>query len=210
MSPDDAPDDDPTGEAATGPASSERRRSVGPLIALGLAVAVAVAAIVVALVGGESVSATAIRVNSTEVSQKTFNRQLGEIAPVLLDQGAPAGSVTNAFLPSGTAAQLAQAYVISEILRGHVHVTAAARKKLIAQNRKALAPYAPELRERLVDVTLLQNALTADRGQTGAAKYFQRLARHADVKVDPRYGYWNRALAQVCAPTGCSSAASGG
>jgi len=215
----DDPGDDSVDEAAAnadasagadGPTGASVRPSYGPVIALGLAVAVAIGAIVVSIVGGDAVSATAVRVNSTEVSQKTFNGQLSEIAQVLRKQGAPATDITDAFLPSSTAAQLAQVYVGTEVLRGHVAVSAADRRDLVAQSAKSLAQYDPDLRERLIDLTLMQNALIAKHGQAGATRFLRRLARRSDIHVDARYGFWNPARAQVCPPTGCSTATSGG
>jgi hypothetical protein len=187
----------------------DRRQPLGPLIALGLGAAFVIVALVVALIGGDAVSATAVRVNTFEVSQKTFNSQLRDLAPVLRDQGGSTG-VTDAFVPSGVSAQLAQVYVLTEILHGHVKVSDADRRSVAANNAQELAQYSPSLRDRLVDLSATQQALVAARGQQGAVNLITRLARHADVHVDPRYGFWNPRKAEVCPPTGCTAASNGG
>ena len=213
---DDAPVDEPvdptvddgSGADGSGDDRSAHRRSIGPLIALGLAAVLVIASVVVAIVGGNDVSATAVRVDSTEVSQKSFNEVLRDLSPTLRDQGAPATDFTDSFVPAGTAAQVAQVYVLAALLEGHVDVSDAERQQLFDENREELSQYAPALRDRLLDVTVMQNALLADRGEDGAAQFLRRLIRNADVHVDPRYGFWNPALAQVCPPTGCTDAAS--
>jgi len=210
---DDAPVDepvDPTVDDGSGDDGSNdrsaHRRSIGPLIALGLAAVLVIASVVVAIVGGDEVSATAVRVNSSEVSQKSFNDVLRSLSPVLRDQGAPATDFTDSFVSSGTSAQVATVYVLAALLDGHVDVDESARQELFDTNRAELSQYTPALRDRLLDVTVMQNALVADRGEDGATQFLRRLIRNADVHVDPRYGFWNPALAQVCPPTGCTDA----
>jgi hypothetical protein len=124
---------------------------------------------------------------------------------LLRAQGAPASEATDAFVPSDTAARLAQVYVTNALLRDHVKITAADRQAVISQSGSALSQYSPDLRAELVDLTAMTNALSSALGQAGAQQFLRHLGRHADVHVDPRYGYWNAARAQVCAPTGCTS-----
>lgn len=208
---DDAAAVEPEDGDASAPApQAGGRRSVGPLIALGLALALVVAGVVVAIVGGDDVSATAVRVNTFEVSQKSFDAQLKDLAPVIRDQGATASEATDAFVPSSVAARLAQIYVFTELLRGHVDVSDADRRSVSTENAEELAAYPQELRDRLVELTVMQTNLVADRGDDGAQQVLRRLARRADVTVDPRYGFWNPTVPEVCAPSGCASASAGG
>src|SRR5262249_5428923 len=96
------------------------------------------------------------------------------------------------------------------LLRGRVHVAPGARQDLISSSGKELARYSARLRNQLVDLGVMNDALVARRGEDGAAKFLRRLGRRADVYVDPRYGIWHRVRAQICAPTGCPAAATSG
>lgn len=211
-----APDAEPPDDDAGADAEVSPRPSLGPVIALGLAAAVAIAAIVVAIVGGDDVSPTAVRVNTREVSQKTFDAQLGELAPSLQDQQAQAGvpvTVTDSSVPSASAARLASLYVSALLLqdaleRAGVTVTDAQLKSFATENRDVLKPYGPSLRAFLVELNVMQNALTESAGEDQAATLLTRAARRADIHVDPRYGFWDPARGEVCPPTGCAAAAS--
>ncbi|HEX5586084.1 MAG TPA: hypothetical protein VFZ17_02135 [Acidimicrobiia bacterium] len=216
----DAELDDTTDAADAADADANdtaHRPSLGPVIALGLAVAVALAAIVVAIVGGDNVSPTAVRVNTREVSQKTFDAQLGDLAPALRDQqeqgGAPV-TVTDASVPSASAARLASLYVTALLLqdeldRAGVTITDAQLQSFASENRKVLSPYGSSLRDFLVRLNVMQNAMIDNVGEDQANTLLTRAARRADIHVDPRYGFWNPARGEVCPPNGCAAASSG-
>jgi hypothetical protein len=210
---DDPAADDPGGEGpgADEPGARPRSgRSVGPLIALGLAVVLVVAAIGVAIVGGDDVSATAVRVNTFEVSQKTFNSELRDLAAASQSRGASPSEYSDAFLPSSTAARVAQFYVYAQLLRGHVKVSESERQAAIAENEDVLGDLGPGFRDAYVDYSVRFEKLVDQRGQAGALQLIGRLARRADVYVDLRYGFWDPVTLEVCPLTGCPSPSSGG
>src|SRR5262245_27145498 len=192
----------------------EPRHSAGPVIALGLAAFVLIAAVVVALVGGDDVRATAVRVNSSEVSQKTFNSQLRSLASTARSQpgSVSAAGFTDAFVPSALSAQLGTLHVVGMLMQSDldargVHVTDAQRAAFADANRQTLAAYPKDFQDFVVDVNVVQQAYVKEHGQAGSAEALRRLARRSDISVDPRYGFWNPALAQVCPPTGCAASA---
>jgi len=211
----DVPVDEPvdnaadTAEASSGP-------SLGPVIALGLAAAVAIAAIVVAIVGGDAVSPTAVRVNTREVSQKTFDGQLSDLASAVHTQQVQAGvpvTATEAYLPAASTAQLASLHVSALLLsdeldRLGVTVTDDDLKSFEQANRQELSAYSGSLRDFIVEVNVLQSAFVNEVGEQRAAAIFTRAARRADIHVDARYGFWNPARGEVCPPTGCAAASS--
>jgi hypothetical protein len=212
----DEPIDEVSADTEMGGASPSR--SLGPVIALGLAAAVAIAAIVVALVGGDDVSPTAVRVNTGEVSQKTFDAQLADLAPSLRDQQSQAGvsvTATDASVPSSSAARLASLWVSSLLLRDQVDrlgitISDADLKSFAEENREVLSPYGPSLRDFLIELNVMQNALIETAGEDEAATILTRTARRANIHVDARYGFWDAARGEVCPPTGCAANADSG
>lgn len=213
----DAPVDAVTDDTAeTHDGADAPRPSLGPVIALGLAAAVAIAAIVVAIVGGDAVSPTAVRVNTREVSQKTFDGQLGELASAVRTQQVQAGApvtATDAYLPAGSTAQLAGLHVRALLLsdeldRLGVTITDDDLKSFEQANRQELSAYSGSLRDFIVEVNVLQSAFVDKVGEDRAGPVFTRAARRADIRVDPRYGFWNPARGEVCPPTGCAAASS--
>jgi hypothetical protein len=212
----DEPVDEPVDDTAENTTDASPRPSLGPVIALGLAAAVAIAAIVVAIVGGDAVSPTALRVNTGEVSQKTFDGQLGELASAVrtqqVDAGAPV-TATEAYLPSASTAQLASLHVSALLLsdeldRLGVTVSDDDLRSFEQANREQLSAYSGSLRDFIVEVNVLQGAFVNEVVEARAAAIFTRAARRADIHVDARYGFWNPARGEVCPPTGCAAASS--
>ena len=134
---------DEAGAAATG-APTTNRHSVGPLVVLGLVVVVVIAALVVAIVAGDDVSATAVRVNSSEVSQKDVQPAAPRSRAGPGRPGRAAGRVSRArSCRRGPRRSSRSSTCSARLVADRVEVGAAARRKFVNGNRKELAAYSP-------------------------------------------------------------------
>jgi len=193
-----------------------------PLIFVAIVTVICViGASVAAVASGASGSAVAYQVNATKVSQATVDRELAEIADhdavakVETVFGIPV-SATNGGISSAFAATWLTVKIRQELFRqaadaAKVSVDDAAR----AEQGRALdqqftnnnvnvrvSQLPPVVQHTLLDYFAYPKALGIDT-QAKLNSFFASAAKHASIRVDPRYGHWDRATLSVCPPTGC-------
>jgi hypothetical protein len=188
------------------------------LIVIGVVLALAIAAVAVALVGGDDVSPTAVRVDGTRTTSATLDPELDGFsqgdyfADVYRQQGLQFSGGPGSLSARGTAQWLAfrtQSQLAQQLLerRGSPLTDQAvdeAEKNLADQGITAGMSGAAV--EQLARFSASAEALIADAG--GYDQYraaMRRAARAATVDVDPKYARWNQARLAFCVPTGCRS-----
>jgi hypothetical protein len=180
-----------------------------PLILVAVVAALCVVGVSVAAVasGGSSL---AYSVNGHQVSQRTINSQLGDLAS---SKAATGASKTEGSMMSQVSAQVLTVNIVRDVLRQEVErrgktVTDAARKQAKSQVASSLAGYPDSYVELAVDVQAYQDVLGLT-DDTALNTFLLRQFRQADIVLNPRYGTWH-ARTGVCPPTGCSSLSNGG
>jgi hypothetical protein len=155
-------------------------------------------------------SALAYEVNGTRMSQDKIDSQLDDIANT---KGlASQVSHTEGSIDSKISAQIITANIVVQIVRDAaerkgVEVTAADRaqaKKVIGTQ---LDQYPASYRDLQSELQAHFVALGLDTSDKVNA-FVNPLIKRADVRVNPRYGFWNPKYG-VCPPTGCQSLAAG-
>ena len=186
-----------------------------------------VAASIAAVASGVNGSAVAYQVNGTKVSQGRVDQDLKALADAAYQSKikqvfAAAASTTDGAVSSSFTATWLDLQIRNELFRqaaekANVSVSAADKEQqraaidnLIAQN--GLTFKLADLPEPLEDALLTNYAYPVALGLTTEAKltaFFRAALRNSEIRIDPRYGRWSPTHG-VCAPTGCSSAASTG
>jgi hypothetical protein len=191
-------------------------RRPGPLIVIGVALALVVAAVVVAIAGGDDVSPTAVRVDGTRTTSATLDPELdgfaqGDYFADIYQQqglqftGGP-GSLsargTAQWLSYRTQSQLAQRLLAQRGTPLTDDAVDEAEQNLADQgitagmNRVAV--------DQLARFSASAEALIADLGSYDEYRAaMRRAARDASVHVDPKYARWSEAQLAFCVPAGC-------
>jgi hypothetical protein len=197
---------------------SRRRPSLGPVIALGLAAAVAVAAIVVAFVGGDDVSATALTVNGTRTTTATLNAELDGFAgsTFFANSYAEAQQPQPFSASPGSLSSLATAQWLSfrtqttfaeQILdrRGAPLTQAQVNAAVSALAQQGVTDgMSDESAEDLARFSASSDALTEELGSYEASRAaIGREAQRASITLAERYGRWNERTLAYCVPLGC-------
>jgi len=176
-------------------------------------VPVVVVAIVVAgiayAVSRDSGGADALTVNGQSVSQLTVNQELGALTSLPSITKTTPGAVSSDVGTGWLTSRVAAIAIEQLFADNRVSLTAKQRAKFVKQLRKQY-PGLPRSSEAvIVDVTVADSLLSdALGGADGVAAALTKQMRKLDVSVDPKYGRWVRARAQVCPVTGCPAAAS--
>jgi hypothetical protein len=151
-------------------------------------------------------SALAYEVNGTRLSQHDFDQQLDDIANSKVAEQA---SQTSGSIDSRIAAQVMTTNIVVQLLRDAaerrgVEVTEEDRAQARESVGDQLDEYPASYRDLQLDLQSYLVALDLADNDTATA-FLNRAVRRADVRVDPRYGFWNPRFG-VCPPTGCSVA----
>jgi hypothetical protein len=219
---DPATDDEPVVDGAAADAASDGarpNRHLGPVIALGLAVAVAVAAVVVALVGGDDVSPTAVTVNGSRTTSATLDAELdgfsgsdffadsyAQATPPRQFSATP-GSIsslaTAQWLSFRTQTALAESILAREGAGLTQSQVDAASKQLAQQG--ITDGMSSDAADQLARFSASGDALSQELGSYDAYRTaMRRAARQADVSLDPKYGRWAQRNLAFCVPAGCA------
>lgn len=150
-------------------------------------------------------SALAYEVNGTRVSQHDFDSQLDDLANTRATQKA---SSTEGSVDSKISAQVLTTNIVLQIMRDAaarrgVKVTDADRKQARSAIGTQLDQYPQSYRDLQTELQAHFLALGLDSNDK-ITNFVGRAVRTADVRVDPRYGFWNPKYG-VCPPTGCSA-----
>jgi hypothetical protein len=179
-----------------------RRRVALASIAVVTVVCLVGVSILAVAAGG---SALAYEVNGTRLSQHDFDQQLDDIAntKVTARSSSSPGSID-----SKISAQVMTTNIVVQILRDaaeqrNVEVTAADRAQAKETIGSQLDAYPASYRDLQIDLQAHLLALGLDSTEKVTA-FLNRAVKRADVRVDPRYGFWNPKYG-VCPPTGCST-----
>jgi hypothetical protein len=179
------------------------KRAVVSIVVSVVVVAIVVAAMAFA-VTRDTGGADAITVNGQSVSQATVNQELGALASKKVVTPSTAGAVTadvgTAWLTSHVAAvALEQLFAENDVT-----LTAKQHAQILQQLRKQYHGL-PSSAENVIINVSVANSLLGDKlnGSDGVAKALKKAMQKLDVSVDPKYGRWVRARAQVCPVTGC-------
>jgi len=181
-----------------------------PFLLVGFAaVALVAAGVGAAAFAGTGFGPVAFSVNGHQVSQSTVNDDLKAFAASKGFGGsaasARAGSIDNKYTRYLLNLRIASLAAEEELADRGESVTAADRSsatKTIDSAGRDL--FTPRARRLLIELDGPLSALSRVLGGDQALNDELTTAlRKAHVKVDQRYGVWNRAGAQVCPPTGC-------
>lgn len=180
---------------------------------LSIVVPVVIVAVVVGVITFVVVSdkggADAYSVNGVSVSQVTLNNELAGWADSKLPTattGGPITTSTGAVTSEWTALWLTNrigAAAIGNLLdkRG-VAIKDSDKKDVASQLPKRFAKVPESAREIYLTIVVGSNELGTELGDSASAAIAREM-RHLDVRVDPKYGRWVRARAEVCPWTGC-------
>ena len=183
---------------------------------LSIVVPVVVVAIVVGVITFVVVQdkggADAYSVDGVSVSQVTVNNELAGWADSKLAStaaGGPIASAPGAITSEWSALWLTNrigATAIGNLLakRG-IEIKDSDKQDVTSQLPKKFSELPKSARDVYFTVVVGSSKLGAELGD-GASAAIAREMRRLDVSVDPKYGRWVRARAQVCAWTGCPSA----
>jgi hypothetical protein len=180
---------------------------------LSIVVPVVIVAVVVGVIAFVAIQdkggADALTVNGRSVSQVTVNNELRALTTIQGNQPSAPGAISSA----GSAAWLTNRVTVvamQEVLhRRGVELTTAELEQGSRQAKKQLPQLPDSAVTPAVVFTLGYSRLTAELGsQDAVTRVLKRQMRLLDVSVDPKYGRWVRARAEVCAWTGCPSAQS--
>jgi hypothetical protein len=189
---------------------SRRRLALASIAVVTVLCVVGVAVLAVAAGG----SALAYKVNGTQVSQRTVDAQLDEIANA---KGVNASvRPTDGSVTSQVTATILTNRILRDLLRD-----AADRKgvKLSDADRKAgeqsatsqlgnnPAQVPASYRKVIAETYAYANAL-GFTDNTALGQFVGRQIKRADIYVNPKYGFWNPRRG-VCPPTGCSTTGTG-
>jgi len=179
-----------------------RRRVALASIAVVTVLCVVGVSILAVAAGG---SALAYEVNGTRLSQHDFDQQLDDIAnaKVTARSSSTPGSVS-----SKVSAQVLTTNIVVQILRDtaarrNVDVTDADRAQAKQTIGGQLDAYPASYRDLQIELQAHLLALGLDSTDKVTA-FLNQAVKRADVRVDPRYGFWNPKYG-VCPPTGCAA-----
>lgn len=180
---------------------SRRRLALASIAVVTVLCLVGVSILAVAAGG----SALAYEVNGTRLSQQDFDRQLDDIANTKVTAKS---SHSSGSIDSKIAAQVLTTNIVVQILRDTaeergVKVTDADRAQAKQAIGSQLDAYPASYRNLQIDLQAHLLALGLDSTEKVSA-FLNRAVKQADVRVDPRYGFWNPKFG-VCPPTGCST-----
>ena len=195
---------------------SESPRHPGPLIVIGLVALVAVAAVVVALVGGDDVSPTAVRVNGGRTTSATLDGELDGFSQgtyfsdLYQQQGLALSGSPGSLSSRGTVQWLSyrtQTQLAERLLerRGAPLSDASVNtaKKALAQ-QGITAGMNDDAADQLARFAASSEALVTELGSYDAYRAaIRRAARSATVVLDPKYGRWDARRLAFCVPEGC-------
>ncbi len=194
------------------------RRSLGPVIALGLAAVVLIASIAVALIGGDDVSPVALTVNGTRTTSATLNNELDGFAdstyfknlyaqsqqPFTVSGGALNALATAQWLSFGVQTTLAE----SILTRRGTPLTASqidTTKQNLADG-KITEGMSSSSAAQLAEFDASRTAVIKELGSYGAyRRAMRREAKRTDITLDPKYGRWSAQKLWFCQPVGCQA-----
>ena len=150
-------------------------------------------------------SALAYEVNGTRVSQQTVDNQLDEFAD---NKGLGEVSHSPGSVDSKITAQVLTVNIVLQLVRDAaerrgVEVTDADRDQARTIIGTQLDKYPASYQALQRELQSYFVALGLDSTEKASA-FVTPLVTKADVRVDPKYGFWNPRYG-VCAPTGCSA-----
>jgi hypothetical protein len=182
-------------------------------------VPVVVVAIVVAgtayAITRDSGGADAMTIDGTSVSQATVNQELQALAK-LPDNSVTTPGAVDSRLAAGWLTTRVRAAALENLLHRKGFKIASNELPRLRTAVEGQYPGLPTSAQDVIAVFNAANAKLADQLQTtDPTKLLNREMRKLDVSVDPKYGRWVPAKAEVCAPTGCvaqstQSSSSGG
>lgn len=210
-------------ETSSEPSSQDVSESVrpsrrpGPLIAIGVGVLVLVAAVVVAIVGGDDVSPTAVRVDGTRTTSATLDSELAGFADgtyfadIYQQRGLSFTSGPGSLSSRGTVQWLSlrtQTALAERLLRqagtplSDESVDATARALAEQGITAGMSDTAADVLARF---SASAETLVDELGSYDAYRAaMRRAARAATVDVDPKYALWSARDLSFCMPGGCA------
>ncbi len=197
---------------------SQSPRRPGPLIVIGVVLALVIAAVVVAIVGGDDVSPTAVRVDGTRTTSARLDRELGGFSrgeyfaeiyqqqnvPFSVGPGSLSARATAQWLAYRTQSQLAQQLLERRGASLTDEAVDQAEQNLADQG--ITAGMSRTAVDELARFSASAEAMITELG--GYDQYraaMARAARRATVDVDPKYGRWSPGRLAFCVPGGCRS-----
>jgi hypothetical protein len=186
------------------------KHRITPRSVVAIVVPVVVVAIVVAgmafAVTRDSGGADAYTIDGKSVSQATINREFDALASNELVSSNTAGSVDSVAGTSWLTTRIRTEGVGILLEDNDLEVTADVRAAVREQ-----VPGLDKLPQSVQDIVYTFSGggqLIVDKlGEDGANAALAKVLRTFAISVDPKYGRWVRARAQVCPVTGCPAAA---
>jgi len=174
-------------------------------IALAGAVVVVVVAVIAVVVTRDGGGADAYTVDGRSVSQKTVSQELSVLVANELVTSNGNGSVDARAAAQWLTTRIRSSAVRQLLETNDLELTATDRSQIRDQLPAGFARL-PQATQDLVLVFSAGGQLLVDElGEGGANEALAEVARGFDVSVDPKYGRWVRARAEVCPPLGCVS-----
>ena len=177
---------------------------------------IVIAVVIVALVVGgiayavtrESGGSDALTVNGESVSQATVNNELRALASTNIVPSSTPGAVSATVGTQWLTSRVAVVALQELFADNDVALTAKQRASVLAELRKQYSGLPHSAENVVIDVSVA-NSLLGDKlnGTAGVSAALTKTMRKLDVSVDPKYGQWVRARAQVCPVTGCPAPA---
>jgi hypothetical protein len=190
-----------------------------PLVLVSIVVVLClVGAVVAGVAAGSGSGAVAYRVDGTQVSQATIDRELSwfatspAVAKGVAAQGQTLrrsqGSINSELSASWLTQRIEVDVLRSQAKRSKVKVSDALRARIAKQVAGQVKGAPTSVRDYFVDLNAYVNVL-GFASQTDLSTFLGKAFAKSDVTVDPRYGTWHPTRG-VCPPSGCPAAASSG
>ena len=180
-------------------------RTVVSIIVPVVVVAIVVAGMAVA-VTRDSGGSDAMTIDGTSVSQAKINREFKALASSGVYSPSTSGALTSTDSAQWLTAHVEVVALEKLFAENDVNLTAKQRTALLGQLRKQYSGLPSSAESVLIDL-YLANSLLGDKLNGGAAvaAAVTKEVRKLDVTVDPKYGRWVRARAEVCPVAGCAA-----
>lgn len=166
-------------------------------------VALVVGVIAIAVTRGSG-GADALTVNGRSVSQATVNNELRALASTEIVPASTPGAVSSAVGAQWLTSRVAAVALEKLFDDNDVSLTAKQRSSVLEELRKQYSGLPSSAENVIIDVSVANSQLGEKlNGTDGVAAAMTKAMQKLDVSVDPKYGRWVRARAQVCPITGC-------
>jgi hypothetical protein len=179
-------------------------------IVISVAVVVVVVVVIAIAVTRDAGGADALTVNGESVSQATINNELDTLAANKLVTTNSQGSVDARSAAQWLTTRVRSIAVTQLVRENDLEITSNERDQVRSQLPAGFGKLPRATQQLVVDYSAGGLLLTDKLGEDATTTALVKAVRKLDIGVDPKYGRWNPARAEVCPPVGCAPASSNG